>query len=41
MYLNNSGNIIHEVDETNLGWLLILKGNIWYNVEKEACGERK
>jgi hypothetical protein len=41
VYLNNSGNIIHEVDETNLVWLLILQGNIWYNVEKEACGERK
>jgi hypothetical protein len=41
MYLNNSGNIIHEVNETNLGWFLILQGNIWYNVEKEACGERK
>ena len=41
MYLNNSGNIIHEVDENNLGWFLILQGNVWYNVEKEACGERK
>jgi hypothetical protein len=41
VYYDNSGNIIHEVDETNLGWLPILHGNIWYNVEKEACGERK
>jgi hypothetical protein len=37
VYFDNSQNIIHEVDETNLGWLLILQGNIWYNVEKEAC----
>ena len=41
VYFDNTGNILHEVDETNPGWLLILQGNIWYNVEKEACGERK
>ena len=41
VYLDNSRNIIHEVDATNPMWLLILQGNIWYNVEKEACGERK
>ena len=41
VYFDNNGNIIHEADETNPGWLLILQGNIWYNVEKEACGERK
>jgi hypothetical protein len=36
-YFDNSGNIIHEVDETNLIWLAIIQGNIWFNVEKEAC----
>jgi hypothetical protein len=41
VYLNNTGNIIHEVDEPDPVWLLILQGNIWYNVEKEACGERR
>jgi hypothetical protein len=41
VYCDNAKNIIHEVDETNLGWLSILQGNIWYNVEKETCLERK
>jgi len=41
VYFDNSGNIIHEIAETNMGWLLILQGNIWYNVEKDACGGRK
>lgn len=41
VYFDNFGNIIHEAYETNPGWLLILQGNIWYNVEKETCGERK
>ena len=41
VYFDNSGKIIHEIDETNLGWLTIIQGNIWYNVEKEACTERK
>lgn len=41
VYLDNTRNIIHEVDDTNPGWLLILQGNIWYNLEKETCSERK
>jgi hypothetical protein len=41
VYFDNSGSILHEVDETNLGWLMIIQGNIWYNVEEEACLERK
>lgn len=40
-YFDNSGNIIHVADETNLQWFSILQGNIWFNVEKEACAERK
>ncbi len=40
-YFDNSGRTIHTVAETNLRWLLILQGNIWYNVGKEACAERK
>jgi len=41
VYLDTSRNIIHEADTMSPKWLLILQGNIWYNVEKEACGERK
>ena len=41
VYLDNTRNIIHEADAINTMWLLILQGNIWYNVEKETCGERK
>jgi len=41
VYLDNTRNIIHEAHGTNPEWLLILRGNIWYNVEKEACGEKK
>jgi hypothetical protein len=41
VYFDTSGNIIHEAYETNLGWLAILQGNIWYNVEKEVCGQRE
>ena len=41
VYLDNARNIIHEADATGPAWLLVLQGNIWYNVEKEACGERK
>jgi hypothetical protein len=37
MYFDNSGNVIHTALETNPQWLLILQGNIWFNVEKEAC----
>ena len=41
VYFDNTGNIIHEVDDTNPGWFLIWQGNIWFYVEKVACGERK
>jgi hypothetical protein len=41
VYFDDSGNVIHAVDETNTQQFLILQGNLWYNVEKEACGERK
>jgi hypothetical protein len=41
VYFDNSGNIIHEAVETDLVWLSIIQGNIWFNVEKEACGEQK
>jgi hypothetical protein len=41
IYFDDSGNVIHAVDETNPQRFLILQGNLWYNVEKEACGERK
>ncbi len=40
VYFDNFQNIIHEVAETNLRWLTILQGNIWYNVEKEACSKK-
>jgi hypothetical protein len=41
VYFDDSGNVIHAVDETTTQQFLILQGNLWYNVEKEACGERK
>ena len=41
VYLDNARNIIHQADATSPIWLLILQGNIWYNVEKEACGKGK
>jgi hypothetical protein len=41
MYFNDSGNVIHAVDETNTQQFLILQGNLCYNVKREACGERK
>jgi len=41
VYFDHTGNIIHEADDNNPGWFLIQQGNIWYYVEKEACGERK
>jgi hypothetical protein len=41
LYLDNDRKIIHEADAINPMWLLILQGNIWYNVEKEACGVKK
>lgn len=41
VYLDSARNIIHEADSAYPEWLLISQGNIWYNVEKEACGERR
>jgi hypothetical protein len=41
VYFDPAGSVFHEAYETNLTWLLILQGSIWYNVEKEACMERK
>ena len=41
VYFDQTGSAFHEAYETNLTWLLILQGNIWYNVEKEACTEIK
>jgi hypothetical protein len=41
MYFDASGNVIHAVDETNPQRYLIEQGNPWYNVEKEACAEKK
>jgi hypothetical protein len=41
VYFDQTGSAFHEAYETNLAWLLILQGNIWYNVKKEACTERK
>jgi hypothetical protein len=41
VYLDNAGNVIHEALEKKPAWFFIRQGNIWYNVEKEACVERK
>jgi len=41
VYLDKSGKIIHQVDESDLRWYLIVQGGTWYPVEKEVCTERK
>jgi hypothetical protein len=41
VYMDHAGNIIHEANETNPRWLLIIQGSNWYPVEKEACAARK
>ncbi len=39
VYFDISGNIIHQADENTPSWFLVFQGNIWYNVEKEACAK--
>ena len=40
VYLDNHRNIIHDASETDMTWLQINRGGIWYPVEKEACKDQ-